>query len=136
MVIIGDRIGEKTMLRLRWNSSILRAAFLISLWLLSTTTTVVGQVPNPFPGGWVEHQGTSTRARFSASQIQSFVPPTRGPFTFPSPYNTKAIRITDASDCGGTDCVAYVCYSYWRNTNAHEGSNDMWIFLGLNSAKG
>ncbi len=118
------------------SSTILRAAVLISLLLLSTTATVVGQVSNQFPGGWVEKQGTATRARYTASQIQSFVPPTRGAFTFPAPYNTKAIRITEASDCGGTDCVANVGYSYWRNTNAHEGSNDMWIFLGLNSAKG
>ncbi len=29
-----------------------------------------------------------------------------------------------------------VGYSYWRNSNAHEGSNDMWIFLSLNSQKG
>jgi hypothetical protein len=118
------------------NSTILRAAVLISLLLLSTTTTVVGQISNQFPGGWVERQGTSTRARYTAGKIQTFVPPTRGPFTFPAPYNTRAVRITDASDCGGTDCVAYVGYSYWRNTNAHEGSNDMWIFLGLSSAKG
>ena len=117
-------------------STILRAAVLISLLLLSTTTTVVGQISNLFPGGWVERQGTATRARYTAGQIQTFVPPTRGAFTFPAPYNTKGIRITDASDCGGTDCVAYVGYSYWRNTNAHEGSNTMWIFLGLNSARG
>src|SRR4249920_4011519 len=102
-------------------ATILRAAVLISLLLLSTTTTVVGQISNLFPGGWVEKQGTATRARYSAGQIQAFVPPTRGSFTFPAPYNTKGIRITDASDCGGTDCVAYVGYSYWRNTNAHEG---------------
>jgi len=55
---------------------------------------------------------------------------------FPAPYHTEAVRITDASDCGGTDCVAAVGYSYWRNTNAHDGSNDMWIFLGLNSQRG
>ena len=28
-----------------------------------------------------------------------------------------------------------VGYSYWRNSNAHEGGNDMWIFLSLNSQK-
>ena len=55
---------------------------------------------------------------------------------FPAPYNTEAFRITDASDCGGTDCVNPVGYSYWRNSNAHEGSNDMLIFLSLNSQKG
>ena len=59
-----------------------------------------------------------------------------GKFIFPPPYNTEAFRITDASDCGGTDCVTPVGYSYWRNSNAHEGGNDMWIFLSLNSQKG
>ena len=122
------------MIELRWNARICRAAILISVLLLSTTATVVGQVS--FPGGWVERQGIATRARYTAGQIQTFVPPRRGTFTFPAPYHTKGIRITDASDCGGTDCVAYVGYSYWRNTNAHEGRHDMWIFLGLNHAKG
>jgi hypothetical protein len=116
------------------SSTVLHAAVLISL-LLSTAATAFAQV-SQFPGGWVEQQGTATRSRYSDSKIQSFVPPTRGPFRFPSPYNTKAIRITDASDCGGADCVASVGYSYWRNTNAHEGSDDMWIFLGLRTSKG
>jgi hypothetical protein len=124
------------MIQVRWNARICRAAVLISVLLLSTTTTVLGQVPTSSPGGWVEGQGIATRARYTAGQIQTFVPPRRGTFTFPAPYHTKGIRITDASDCGGTDCVAYVGYSYWRNTNAHEGSHDMWIFLGLNHAKG
>jgi hypothetical protein len=114
----------------------LRGAVLGSLLLLLLTTTVVGQTVNPFPGGWIEKQGTATRARYTASQIQSFVPPIRGAFSFPAPYSTRAIRITDASDCGGTDCVNSIGYSYWRNTNAHENSGDMWIFVGLSTAKG
>jgi hypothetical protein len=99
-------------------------------------TSVVGQTTNPFPGGWVEKQGTFYRSRTTASQIRSFVPTTRGTFTFPAPYNTKGIRITDPSDCGGADCVNYIGYSYWRNTNAHEGRSDMWIFVGLSTARG
>lgn len=106
---------------------------LLALLLVSTTTTAIAQTA---PGGWVERDGTSIRARYSTSQIQSFVPSTRGPFTFPAPYSTRGVRITDASDCGGADCVWYVGYSYWRNTNAHQGSNDMLIFLGLNSSRG
>ncbi len=109
---------------------------LIALLMLTTGTTVVAQITNPFPGGWVEKQGTATRTRWSASQIRAFMPPTRGVFTFPAPYNTRAVRLTDASDCGGADCVIYVGYSYWRNTNAHASSNDMWIFLTLDSRKG
>jgi hypothetical protein len=115
------------------SSTIFHATVLISLVLLLATATAVAQT---FPGGWVEKQATAARSRYSDAQIQSFVPPTRGPFEFPAPYNTKAIRITDASDCGGADCVAHVSYSYYRNTNAHESSNHMWIFLGLKTSKG
>jgi len=88
------------------------------------------------PGGWIEQQTTAPRARWTTSFLQSFVPTTRGSFTFPAPYNTQAVRITEAGDCGGKDCVWYVGYSYWRNTNAHEGSDEMLIFLGLASNRG
>ena len=97
---------------------------------------VIAESSNPSAGGWLEKQGTATRERFSVSQIQSFIPSTRGPFFFPSPYNTQAVRITDASDCGGQDCVNTLGYSYWRNSNAHTGSDTMWIFIGLSTAKG
>jgi len=113
-----------------------------SLWLLlgilviTAASGAVAQTTNSFPGGWIEKDGTAYRTRLNASQIQSIVPPQRGPFTFPSPYNTTAVRITDASDCGGQDCVWYVGYSYWRNTNAHQNSNEMLIFLGLANNRG
>ena len=114
-----------------------------SLWLLlgglviALASTAVGQTTNSFPGGWVEKDGTAIRARYSTSQILSFVPPRRGTFTFPAPYNTRGMRITDASDCsGGADCVNYVGYSYWRNSNAHQNSNEMLIFLGLATNRG
>src|SRR5262245_2963091 len=121
----------------RRSQATLSIALLISVLLVTMTATGVGQTPNVSPGGWVEKQGKTTRPRFTASQIQSFVPQTRGAFTFPAPYSTQAIRITDASDCRGQDCVNAVGYSYWRNSNAHEGSNTntMWIFVGLGTSK-
>jgi hypothetical protein len=84
------------------------------------------------PGGFVE-KATSTNVRptYTAAQIQQFVPPTRGPFNFPPPYNTDGVRLTLPSDCGGQDCVFHVGYSYWRNINNHQGSNTMLIVLGL-----
>jgi hypothetical protein len=89
-----------------------------------------------FPGGFIElNSSTAVRPPLSAAQIRSFLPE-RGPFTFPPPYNTTGIRLTNAGDCGGADCVDYVGYSYWRNINHHAGSNTMYIFLGLNKAKG
>ena len=54
----------------------------------------------------------------------------------PSPYGTTGIRLTNGSDCGGSDCVNYVGYSYWRNINNHAGSDTMLIFLGLNRNRG
>jgi hypothetical protein len=115
------------------SSTGVRTFLLMGVILLATTIPAIAQT---FPGGWIERAGTAVRSRYSDSQIQSFVPPTRGPFNFPAPYRTRGVRITDASDCGGADCVWYVGYSYWRNTNAHVGSNEMLIFLGLDNRKG
>src|SRR5690606_12667863 len=56
-------------------------------------------------------------------------------FTFPAPYNTMGVRVTNASDCGGNDCVQYG-YSYWRRINNHAGSDVMLIFVGLNRNRG
>ena len=88
------------------------------------------------PGGFLEKaDSTATRTRLTPAQIQSFLP-SRGPFTFPAPYNTRGIRLTNANDCGGTDCLTYVGYSYWRNINNHTGSNDLYVFLGLSQGTG
>ncbi|HEV2852254.1 MAG TPA: hypothetical protein VHC97_05560 [Thermoanaerobaculia bacterium] len=88
------------------------------------------------PGGFLEKAtSTAVRPRLTPAQIQSFLP-ARGAFTFPAPYNTRGIRLTNASDCGGTDCVNYVGYSYWRNINNHAGGSDLYVFLGLSGAGG
>ena len=47
------------------------------------------------PGGFVE-SATSTNVRARVTPAL----PSRGTFTFPSPYNTSGIRVTNASDCG------------------------------------
>ena len=85
------------------------------------TSTVLAQVA----GGFVEKDDTTaTRAVWTASQIQAFLP-ARGKFTFPAPYNTEGIRITTAGDCGGTDCVQSVGDASWRNINNHLGRDTM-----------
>src|SRR6185503_15911194 len=90
----------------------------------------------PFPGGLMESATTGlVRPRLPASVLQALLP-ARGPFVFPAPYNTQGVRITNASDCGGGDCVDAVGYSYWRNINNHTASDDMLIILGLNRARG
>jgi hypothetical protein len=87
------------------------------------------------PGGFLETSNTAqVRPRLSSLQVGAL--PARGTFTFPAPYLTQGARLTNASDCGGGDCVLPVGYSYWRNTNNHVGSNTMLIFLGLTTQRG
>jgi hypothetical protein len=87
-------------------------------------------------GGFVDTATAGAlRPQISSAAIQSFLP-SRGRFNFPAPYNTEAVRLTNASDCGGQDCVHSVGYSYWRNINNHAGSDTMLIFLGLERRTG
>ena len=87
-------------------------------------------------GGFMDSATSAgLRAQFSAGEIQTFLPD-RGTFRFPSPYFTQGVRVTNASDCGGTDCVRPVGYSYWSNSNNHVGSDTMLIFLGLERRQG
>lgn len=111
-----------------------RRAFRISLvaFLLPLAAEVGAQAP----GGFVEPaDSTTTRTPPTAQEIQGFLP-ARGPFTFPAPYGTQGIRITNPGDCGGGDCVKHVGYSYWSNINNHEGSDTMLLFLGLDRGAG
>ena len=87
------------------------------------------------PGGFLVSVGdTGVRTPVTGAAAQAFLPQ-RGVFTFPAPYNTQGIRITNASDCGGSDCVDYG-YSYWNKINNHAGSNTMLIVVGLNRVRG
>jgi len=88
------------------------------------------------PGGFIEKtNSTAVRPLLSPAQIQSLLP-ARGAFVFPPPYNTQAVRITNGTDCGGSDCLQSVGYSYWRNMNNSAGSDTMLIFLGLSRSRG
>jgi len=111
--------------------------FAVICSLLLALVAVPAQAATVFPGGFLEKDTSGdVRPSYTSSQIQSFVP-SRGAFTFPSPYNTQAVRLTNASDCGGGgDCVIPVGYSYWANMNNHTGSDTMLIALGLNEARG
>jgi hypothetical protein len=100
---------------------------------LSGLAWAAGVVPATaaVPGGFLE-TATSTQVRSRAVPAL----PSRGPFTFPAPYRTAGIRLTNASDCGGADCVGYVGYSYWRNINNHAGSDTMLVVLALDRSRG
>jgi hypothetical protein len=80
------------------------------------------------PGGLVELAGDSNLRQPPAPSTYL---PNRGAFTFPAPYGTRGIRLTNPSDCGGGDCVSYAGYSYWRNINAHRGQPKLLAFVGL-----
>jgi hypothetical protein len=105
------------------------------LLLRFSSPTVVAQ--SLAPGGFVEADDSmTTRTALSAAQIASFLP-ARGAFTFPAPYLTTGIRLTNSTDCAsGGDCINPVGYSYWRNINNHVGSNVLYAFVGTNLNKG
>src|SRR5688500_14681412 len=83
-------------------------------------------VESPTPGALVE---SATYGEPRAPTKQRL--PDRGPFTMPAPYNTTGVRLTNADDRGDGDCVNYIGYSYWRNTNNLVGSDTMQNFLSL-----
>jgi hypothetical protein len=102
--------------------------------LASADLTVAQSLPAT--GGFVEPAPSlASRGAVTAAEAAPLLP-TRGRFTFPSPYNTTAFRLTTAADCGGQDCVRPVGYSYWNNINNHAGSDTMLIFLGLDRRVG
>jgi len=89
-----------------------------------------------FPGGILEQSDSgTTRPVMTQAQISNMLP-ARGKFTFPAPFNTTGIRLTNSSDCGGGSCIHDVGYSYWRNINNHVGSDEMLIFIGMNRNSG
>ena len=117
---------------------------IINLFVLSAVFTAIlpalgagmAQAQSQATGGFVDSAtGAGMRPRLSAGEIQAFMPQ-RGTFTFPAPYGTTGVRLTNAGDCGGGDCVNYVGYSYWRNINNHVGSDTMLIVLGLDRQRG
>jgi hypothetical protein len=114
-----------TRARLAAVASSRRLAFTASLALFAVVFTF-----NSAAGaqGLIESAtGNARRPKFSGRDV----PSTRGRFIFPSPYNTEAVRLTEASDCNGSDCVRPVGYAYWSNINNHVGNDTMLIFLGL-----
>ncbi|HEY3644573.1 MAG TPA: Ig-like domain-containing protein [Gammaproteobacteria bacterium] len=87
------------------------------------------------PGGFIEKdEATVTRSAMTASQITGFLP-SRGSFTFPAPYGTQGVRITNSSDCGGQDCLD-MTYNYWKNMSNSAGSDVMYILVGLDKQRG
>ena len=111
-------------------------AFALFIAVISNLTGGVLHAQAQATGGFMDSATSNAlRPRLSAGEIQSFLPQ-RGTFTFPSPYGSTGIRLTNGNDCGGADCVLPVGYSYWNNINNHVGSDTMLVFLGLERRKG
>ena len=130
---VGSAVGWTNGVNYLLDTSLLTVGATIPQAMIASVTPTAG-------GGFLEKAGSQTyRSRFTASQIASFLPASgaRGTFTFPPPYNTTGIRLTNANDCaGGQDCLWYVGYSYWRNINNHVGSDTMYIVLGFDRNRG
>jgi len=146
IAVVNGRVGySKNGHYLGESARVPQLPLLLDTSLLSAGATVRNAVlavspPPPAGGGLMEKAGSPVlRARFTAAQIQAFLPAdgAKGKFTFPAPYNSEAVRLTNTGDCeGGADCVWYVGYSYWRNTNNHVASDEMYIFLGTDTNRG
>src|SRR6187402_801547 len=111
-----------------WRQAVASGLAMVSMMAMAVRTDAV---ESSTPGGFVE-SATDSQPRARATPRL----PARGPFAFPEPYNTTGVRLTNADDCGGADCVNYIGYSYWRNTNNHVGSDTMLIFLSLDRQRG
>lgn len=110
--------------------------FLHALCAAVLFTASLASAQSTATGGFVDSATSAgLRPAMSAGQSQAILP-TRGQFTFPSPYDTTAFRLTTGSDCQGADCVYPVGYSYWNNINNHASSDTMLVFLGLDRRKG
>lgn len=122
-------------LAIRRASRLSLLAFVLPIVALLLGPAWAGAQTQP-PGGFVESaDSTAVRTLPTAQEIQAFLP-ARGPFTFPAPWSTQGIRLTNSTDCGGGDCVSHVGYSYWSNINNHQGSDTMLVFLGLDRNAG
>jgi hypothetical protein len=90
------------------------------------------------PGGFIENPaGATARGALDTATIDSFMPVTDvGTFTFPAPWNTEGIRLTNSASNYATDSVFPVDYSYWRVSNNHVGSDVMKIMVRLAEADG
>ena len=74
-------------------------------------------------------------AALGISSLALFLPDADGAFAMfrcvGCTSGTTGVRLTNASDCAGQDCVIPVGYSYWSNINNHVGSDTMLIVAGL-----
>jgi len=79
-------------------------------------------------GGFLEH-ASSTAVRLPVID-PGFLPGRPGPFQFPAPYGTRAVRLT--SDEDGE--ILPRNYSYWPNVSLPDGEGARYVFVGRAAA--
>lgn len=112
-----------------------RTSLLVTVLLFNSAIAQVF-AQQPATGGFVEHTTSPLPRTVGDASLWQQVLPQRGPFIFPEPYLTRGVRLTNASDCGGANCVVPIGYSYWRNANAHMASDTMLVVLSLDRRYG
>ena len=102
---------------------------------IPVVSKVIPDIVDNVRGGFLEPQTAQTLRPF-INATGSWLPHERKAFTFPSPYNTRAYRITTPEDCGGKDCVESIGYSYWSNMNNSAGLDSVHLVVTLNISHG
>jgi hypothetical protein len=109
---------------------------LVTIVLTAGTAIGSGAQGADLPGILELATSTDTRPLLTTAEIQALLPE-RGQFTFPAPYNTTGVRLTNQHDCGEWyDCVNTLGGASWRNMNNSAGSNLLYIVLGLDKSNG
>lgn len=89
-----------------------------------------GPGPTPGIGGTLLVCDDASTRPICTGAAANFLPDGRGAFTFPAPYNTIGIRLTDPSDGE----VLPVGYAYWRRINRHDGQPAFRVLVGRKDA--
>ena len=111
-------------------------AAVVAVMVCASTQVLPGQ-SSVAPGGFMDSATSVGLRPTSVSGGDTDVPAvTRHLHVSVAVFARRGVRLTNASDCGGADCVLPVGYSYWSNINNHAGSDTMLIFLGLDRRKG
>jgi hypothetical protein len=108
-----------------------------ALWCAGAVSWLLrAEIPDA-PGGFVElATSTDVRPVPTPADLQVLLPD-RGQFTFPAPYATTGVRLTNASDCSEWyDCVMALTGGAWPNINNSAGSQHLYVVIGLDRTNG
>jgi len=90
----------------------------------------------PFPGGFIETATTALARPLLSSTLLGALLPARGEFTFPPPYNTTGVRITNASTAAAPTASMPSATPTGTTSTTTSAATEMLIVLGLNRSRG